>query len=354
MKKTLFLCLLWLVFILSATVTRADKIVLVAGGGTNEISSLPLPATQVRLKEPFGVDFDAAGNLFIIEMTRGNRLLKMDKNGLLAHVAGAAITADAGDYGPLRQAQFNGPHNLAVIPNGNVLVADTWNGLIRCVDWNANQISAFTNFIVPLAQAKGAGPYCIALDFSGTRLYVADLHSIHVIDLVSGRARIFAGNGQRGKPADGAVASEAPLIDPRAVAPDRKGNVYILERSGHALRVVDREGKIRTVVNASGKPGANGDGGGALAAAMNGPNNLCVDLEDNVIIADAENHLVRKYIPATGIIVRVAGTGKRGAAGLGGPPELAELNRPHGVSVRKDGAIFITDSYNNRILKIAP
>jgi glucose/arabinose dehydrogenase len=79
---------------------------------------------------------------------------------------------------------------------------------------------------------------------------------------------------------------------------------------------------------------------------------LCIDQDNNVIIADAENHLIRKYVPATGKIVRVAGTGKRGAAGIGGPPERAELARPHGVAVRADGALFIVDSDNHRILRI--
>ena len=87
---------------------------------------------------------------------------------------------------------------------------------------------------------------------------------------------------------------------------------------------------------------------------MSGPKHLCVDLDNNVIIADAENHLIRKYIPTTGKIVRVAGTGKAGAAGVGGPPEQCELRRPHGVTVRRDGTLFIVDSYNNRVLKIIP
>ena len=170
----------------------------------------------------------------------------------------------------------------------------------------------------------------------------------------TGNVQVVAGNGEKGVPADGAIATEAPLTDPRAAAADRKGNVYILERGGHALRVVGRDGKIRTVVNASGKKGAEGDGGDAIAATMNGPKHLCIDLEDNVIIADAENHLVRKYVPSTGKIVRVAGTGKKGAAGLDGPPEKCELARPHGVTVHRDGTLYITDSYNNRILKIVP
>jgi DNA-binding beta-propeller fold protein YncE len=137
------------------------------------------------------------------------------------------------------------------------------------------------------------------------------------------------------------------------VAVDSKGQVYILERGGNALRVVGTDGKIKTVVNASGKQGGTGDGGPALAATMSGPKHLCVDKDDTVIIADAESHLVRRYVPADGSIQRIAGTGKKGAAGVGGAPEKAELARPHGVTIHpKTGELYITDSYNDRVLKI--
>jgi hypothetical protein len=86
---------------------------------------------------------------------------------------------------------------------------------------------------------------------------------------------------------------------------------------------------------------------------MNGPKHLCVDKDDTVIIADAESHLVRRYIPATGKIERIAGTGKHGSAGVGGDPLQCQLARPHGVTVHpSSGDLFITDSYNNRVLKI--
>jgi sugar lactone lactonase YvrE len=213
-------------------------------------------------------------------------------------------------------------------------------------------VTSVPGFNAPPPQARTAGPYCIALDFTGTQLYIADLRRVHRVDLKTGQSRVVAGNGEKGVPPDGAVAINAPLTDPRAVAPDREGNVYILERNGHALRVVSRDGKIRTVVNASGKKGADGDGGDALAATMNGPKHLCVDHDDSVIIADAENHLIRRYDPKSGKIIRVAGTGKKGTAGLDGPPQQCELARPHGVTVHRDGTLYITDSYNNRILKI--
>jgi DNA-binding beta-propeller fold protein YncE len=315
----------------------AEKIVLVAGGDNDAVG---VPATEAKLKEPFGTAFDSAGNTFIIEMISGNRLLKIDPRGTLTQIA-----ADA---------KFAGPHNLAVLPDGSVLVANTWGGDIKKIDAKTGAVSALPGFGVPPERAKGAGAYCIALDFTGTKLYVADLLRIHAVDLKTGESRVVAGNGKRGKPEDGAVAVESPLSDPRAVAVDRKGNVYILERSGNALRVVDALGKIRTVVNASGKAGNTGDGGPALDATMSGPKHLCVDLEDNVIIADAENNIVRKFLPKEGRIVRVAGTGKKGTAGIGGDPLQCQLARPHGVVVNSQtGELFITDSYNNRVLKIA-
>lgn len=328
---------------------RAERIVLVAGGSEDRTA---IPATQALLKEPFGVDFDRAGNLFIVEMISGNRLLKVDAHGLLTHVAGRPAPGDSGDGGPALAAQFNGPHNLAILPGGDVLIADTWNGRVRRVQVATGTVTSLAGFNAPAAQARTSGPYCITLDFTGTQLYIADLRSIHAVDLKTGSKRLVAGSGQKGIPPDGAQAVEAPLVDPRAVTPDRKGNLYILERGGHALRVVSPDGKIRTVVNASGKKGADGDGGDALHATMNGPKHLCVDRDDNVIIADAENHLIRKYVPATGKILRVAGTGKKGADGVGGAPERCELNRPHGVTVHSDGTLYITDTYNNRILKI--
>jgi sugar lactone lactonase YvrE len=132
---------------------------------------------------------------------------------------------------------------------------------------------------------------------------------------------------------------------------DSKGNLYILERSGHALRVVDLQGKIRTVAG-SGQKGFSGDGGPARAATMNGPKHLCVDGHDNVLIADTENHAVRRYLPATGVIELVAGTGRAGNAGIGGPPQSLQLNRPHGVYVDHSGTLYISDSGNDRVVKL--
>ncbi|WP_461782362.1 NHL domain-containing protein [Prosthecobacter sp.] len=331
-------------------IAHADQIVLVAGGTQDAVD---IPATEARLKEPFGTEFDSGGHMWIVEMVSGNRLLQVDGGGVIQHVAGQPTPGDSGDGGQAIRAQFNGPHNLAILPDGKVLIGDTWNGRVRVVDVKARIVSTLEGWQAPAGKAKGSGPYCITLNFDGTKLYIADLRQVHELDLATHQSKVIAGNGKKGKPEDGALAADAPLVDPRAVAPDRLGNVYILERGGNALRVVDQEGRIRTVVNASGKQGGTGDGGPALEATMSGPKHLCVDKDNSVLIADAESHLVRRYVPTTGKIERIAGTGKSGSAGVGGDPKQCQLARPHGVTIHPEsGHLYITDSYNNRVLKI--
>lgn len=337
---------------------HAAKLVLVAGGGTNDADGIK--ATAAKLKGPFGVDFDKAGNLYFVELN-GDRLRQVDKRGIITTIAGTGIKGAGGDGGPALNAQFNGMHNLAIAPNDDIFLADTWNNRVRKIDARTKVISTvagtgergFSGDGGPATQAKFGNIYCASLDPKAENLFLADLDNrrIRAVNLKSGTVKTVAGNGEKGVPKDGAVAVEAPLVDPRAVAVDAKGDVYILERTGNALRVVDRDGKIRTVVG-TGQKGASGDGGDARQATLNGPKHLCFDLEGNVIIADTENHVIRKYLPREGKIIRVAGNGKKGVSGLNGPPEEAELNQPHGVYVHRDGTLYIADSSNDRVLKI--
>lgn len=311
-------------------------------------------AERATLQEPFGTGFDAKGNLWIVELS-GGRLFQVNAAGTATHMAGSPEAGYAGDNGPGLQAKFNGPHNLAVKPNGNVLIADTWNGVIREFDVRSRTIRTVPGWSAPEGKARSHGPYCITLAPGGKVLHIANLNQVFALDLASNRSQAVAGNGKKGIPADGSVATQAPLVDPRAVAADRHGNVYILERGGNALRVVDSQGLIRTVVNRSGKKGNSGDGGPGLDATMNGPKHLCIDRDDSVIIADAENNLVRRYRPSTGTIEAVAGTGRKAADGLGGEPLACSLARPHGVTVHPvTGELYITDSYNDRIVRIVP
>ena len=344
--------------ILWASSARADKLVLVAGGGA-DIENVP--ATQAKLNQPFGVDFDKAGNTYVVEL-KGNRVLKVDEKGILTILGGTGESGSGGDRGPARSATFNGMHSLAVGPDGLLYLADTWNNRIRRLDPKSGIVDAFAGVggkkpyagdDGPAAKAQFGGIYCVAFDFKGSKLLVTDLDNrrIRAIDLKSGTVHLVAGNGKKGVPMDGADAKTAPLVDPRAACFDRQGNIYILERSGHALRIVDSQGTIRTVVGVSGKAGNTGDDGDARQATLNGPKHLCVDPDDNVIIADSANHVIRKYSPKDNKIVRLAGTGKKGDSGKGGDPLQVALYEPHGVTVSPAGVLFIVDSMNHRIFR---
>jgi DNA-binding beta-propeller fold protein YncE len=338
------------------SLSAGEKIVLVAGGTEPPAG---IAAERTQLKSPFGIDFTRQGVGYIIELA-GQRVFKLE-NGLLHHVAGTGNEGRGGDGGPGVKAEFNGMHNLAIGPDGVVYLADTWNQRVRKYDPKTGTVTnfagtgdkGFSGDRGPADKATFGGIYCVTLAPDQRRLLVADLDNrrIRSIDLPTGEVTTVAGNGQSGIPSDGAVAVTAPLVDPRAVTADSAGRIYILERSGHALRIVDPDGKIRTVVG-TGKRGHTGDGGPGRMALLNGPKHLCLDRDGSVIIADTENHTVRRYLPYEDRIVKVAGSGKKGTAGIGGPPEEVEMFQPHGVTIGPGGELFIVDSGNNRVLKI--
>ena len=327
---------------------------------------------ETHLNEPFSVCFDRDGTLVGVEFLKGNRLFKIDPDsGTLTFIGGvyAQTSSKDGDLGaddgpdPLK-AHFNGMHDLAIARNGDIYLADTFNNRVRKIDKETGKLSTiagtgkagFSGDGGPAVKAKVGGVYSCSLNKDETRLYIADLKNrrIRVIDLKSNIISTVAGNGNKGTPLDGAVATATPLAGPRAVAVDDDENVYIVSREGHALRVVGRDGKISTVVNASGKKGYAGDGGNALMAKLNGPKHACIDHDGNVIIADTENHVIRKYVPKEGKIYLLAGVPKKHGDKLSSVATDSELRRPHGVRVDAKGDIYISDSGNNRVLCLKP
>ena len=346
----------------------------IAGGGTGADGGL---ATAAKLVEPYAVVRAPSGDLYLAE-AGGHRIRRIDAQGIIHTVAGTGEKADGGDGGSARQARLNTPHHLALAPAGApapaaavLYIADTFNRRVRTLALAAaaaaapapdadviqtvigNGSKGFAGDGGPANQAITGSIFCLAFDAAGRRLFFADLdnHRIRAVDLTTGLVTTVAGNGEKGVPVDGSDALSAPLLDPRAVAVDRHDNIYIVERSGHALRVVDAAGKIRTVAG-TGEKGFSGDGGPALQAKMNGPKHLTVDRDDSVLIVDTENHVIRRYDPRDGRITRVAGTGVKGSGGIGGPPQAVQLDRPHGVYVDSNGDLLLSDSDNHRVLRV--
>src|SRR5688500_11936589 len=121
---------LFLAGLLTISSVKAQTLALVAGGGT-EVTGEP---TNCRVLNPFGIDFDRAGNTYIVEMAGGERVLKIDATAKLSVLAGTGEKGNGGDGGPALGAQFNGMHSLAIGPGGDIFIADTWNNRIRRID----------------------------------------------------------------------------------------------------------------------------------------------------------------------------------------------------------------------------
>ncbi|OLZ64762.1 hypothetical protein AV521_34400 [Streptomyces sp. IMTB 2501] len=194
------------------------------------------------------------------------------------------------------------------------------------------------------------GPCGIAVDSTGT-LYFSDGNNHRVRKITAdGKISTVAGTGTPGSSGDGSLATAAQLRDPREVAVDSAGAVYIADTGNHRIRKITADGKISTVAG-TGTPGSSGDGVSATAAQLNSPFGLVVDSTGTLYFSEYNNHRVRK-ITADGKISTVAGTGTRGSSGDGGPAVSAQLNCPREVAVDSRGVLYISDYNNHRIRKI--
>ena len=171
-------------------------------------------------------------------------------------------------------------------------------------------------------------------------------HAVYRIR-TDGRVTRVAGTGSPGYAGDGGPASEAMLNRPADVRLDRKGNLFIADVRNNAVRKVDASGRITTVAG-TGKPGFSADGTQAAKARLNTPWGIAVDQEDLLVIADSENHRVRR-VQDDGRLVTLAGNGREGFSGDGGLATEASLSSPQGLSFDPSGRLFIGDEHNHAV-----
>lgn len=160
----------------------------------------------------------------------------------------------------------------------------------------------------------------------------------------------FIGNGRPGFNGDGIISDQTQLWLPQSVDFDSSGNLYIADTGNHRIRKVTRDGVI-TPLAGNGQLGSRGDGGQAVNAEFNSPSGLAVDASGAVYVSDTNNHRVRRIAP-NGIITSIAGKGVDGFSGDGGPATEAMLDTPVGLALDNAGNLFIADTGNNRIRKL--
>jgi streptogramin lyase len=173
--------------------------------------------------------------------------------------------------------------------------------------------------------------------------------SINIISAAT--VTTFAGTGVKGYSGDGGPATKAQLNNVFAVARGPDGYLYLCDMDNARVRRVGTNGVIETFAG-SGVKGHGGDGGPATHAALNQPYELAWDKAGNLFIVELGNHDVRRVDVNTGVITTIAGTGKAGFSGDGGPAIAAELNQPHSLAFDAHGDLYICDILNHRIRKI--
>ena len=342
-------------------VDAAGVITTVAGDGPRGYSGDGGPAVWARLAVPRGVAADGAGNLYIAD-TANHRIRKVDAAGTITTMAGTGTESfggSSGDGGPAVDAQLNSPWGLALDGAGNLYIADAGNNRIRKVD-AAGVITtvAGRGSIGDGGAATGArlGPIGVALD-GYDNLYIADFENnrIRKVDAGTGVISTVAGSSG-GYSGDDGPAVAARLNRPAGVAVDGAGNLYIAEWGNNRIRKVDAAGVISPVAGA-GRSGFGGDGGPAVRARLNRPVGVALDGAGNLYIADLGNNRIRK-VDAAGVISTVAGDGTYGVSGRGvyggdgGPATAAQLNFPYGVALDGAGNLYIADYWNHRIRKV--
>lgn len=340
---------------------KAATIATFAGTGTKGSAGDGGPATQAQLDNPFGVVRGPDGNIWFCEYS-GQRVRTVTADGKIHTVAGSGQKGYTGDGGPALQAMFNLPHEIRFDKAGNLYIVDMGNNAVRKVDLKTGVITTFAGTGKPGYSGDGGPakdaqfkqPHSIQFDPAGD-LFICDIanHVLRKVDMKTGVISTFAGTGKAGPTPDGAPIAGTPLNGPRSLDFDAAGNLWLATREGNQVFRLDlKAGKIHHVAG-TGKKGFTGHGGPAKLATLSGPKGIAVGPDGNVYLADTESHSVRMVDVKKGTLELIAGTGEKGD-GPEGDPLKCQLARLHGLWLDKDRSIFVGDSETHRVRVIKP
>src|SRR6058998_257171 len=261
-------------------VTADGTLLLIAGNGFTGFSGDGGPASAALLNYAHGVAVDGAGNVFVAD-TYNNRIRKITPDGIISTVVGSGAWGSGGDGGPAQAAQLGAPRGLTIDRAGNLFIADVENNRIRMVTPDGvintvagNGTAGFSGDGGPATSAQLNYPVAVSVDGAGN-LFIADRHNnrIRMVN-AAGIIITLTGGGGAGFRGDAGPASSAQIWDPRGVAVDNAGNVFIADSGNNRIRMINATGIITTVVGNT--PGFSGDGGAAASAQLGLPVDVAV------------------------------------------------------------------------------
>ena len=340
-----------LLFFLTASWVEAAAVVsTLIGTGTPGLSDR-------ELNNPYGVIFGPDGGLYFCDLDN-QRVRRLDlQTHRTTTIAGNGQRAYSGDGGPATAAALNMPHEIQFDARGHLYIAERDNHVVRKVAAETGIISTLAGTNVagfsgddgPSARAQLRQPHSIAIAPTG-QLLICDIGNqrIRRVDLANDVIDTYAGPGVAQSPSDGAPISGTPLNGPRTMAFDAAGDLYLALREGNAIYRLAAKTLTWHHVAGTGKQGFSGDGGPARSAELAGPKGLACGPGGVLYVADTENHVIRKIDAATGIITTVIGTGQKGD-GPETDPLQCRMARPHALAVDAAGALYVADSEAHRI-----
>jgi sugar lactone lactonase YvrE len=305
------------------------------------------PNTGTSFNQPYGIATDAAGNVYVSDWGDG-LIRKISPLGIVTAVTGGDPLTSAIDIGYPAD-----PAGITLDAAGNLYVADASDNMIRKISPSGVVTTLAGGGSNPLSPdgtgtaASFNNPTGVAVDAAGN-VYVADadnnlIRKIDPSEVVTTLAGYINSNA-------GIMAN---LYNPIGVAVDADGYVFVADQGNSLIRRISPSGDMIILAgHNNGFSGVSGSANGVgTAAYFSGPQGVAVDAKGNVYVADTYNNLIRK-ISSSGVVSTLAGNGAKGSAN--GKGFEASFNYPVGVAVDADGNVYVADTGNNLIRKIAP
>lgn len=308
-----------------------------------------------RVSPPRSLAWDSEGRLLFSTSPIVRRL---ESNGRITTLAGQPAFTPGERR--LDELSLVFPNTVVLSPDGEAMIVDSFNRIVRRVrpDQTAEVVIGDPvepedpDLPAPFPFVRVGLIRDLAFDSEGAGYLSTDQRRILAVD-PSGRVRAYAGTGRFGFSGDGGPATEARMGLPRGLAFDADDNLYFADTSNQRVRRVDRITGVITTVAGNDVEGFTGDGGPAINAQFDSPRGLDFDPDGNLYVADTLNHRIRRIAP-DGTISTFAGNGEKGHSGDGGPATEAALNEPHRIEFDADGYAYIGDSYNHVIRMVTP